>query len=410
MPIARTSKSSKRRPPSLRKRASSLELGDRSTRYNKQTGRPIRDGAGKKQQDPEYVDSVIIEDDMPVETCSEDDEGNPRQPKRVTKRKRSPSPTPPPLSPIIYDEMSSSDPEVEDLGISAGAETNRALTLHFDIAPGFQGPLVVELDPAQLIYVGKCSDAKHNTENVPSIWRGGRRRKTKVTAPKINRRPSNDSQQLRIGFMSLPPELRNKVYRLLFVASRELNFVSPDNFCLSSAFLRTCRQVHDEGTSILYGENSFHFERHWRMRAPFWDPVPKEIGFKDMRLFLKMIGTVNLARIRTMRIIFEDAKPSSAPYLNSQEERRFVHDEHLLDCLRLLRQSELKKLTLCFHGRKTMTATDAKFLEALGQIQADKVEIIPNPKWYYMEPKIHYTLKRPLIELMTRNPPLHTVQ
>lgn len=56
------------------------------------------------------------------------------------------------------------------------------------------------------------------------------------------------------GFLTLPPELRNKVYRLLFTAKKDLIFNFPKNFCLSSTFLRTCRQIHEEGCGILYGK------------------------------------------------------------------------------------------------------------------------------------------------------------
>jgi len=97
------------------------------------------------------------------------------------------------------------------------------------------------------------------------------------------------------GFPTLPPEPRNKVYRLLFIAKKGLVFYFPNNFCLSSVFLRTCRQIHEEGCSIPYGENTPVFERNKYTRAPLWSPSLKEIGYKDMHLFLKFIGPRNLS-------------------------------------------------------------------------------------------------------------------
>lgn len=120
------------------------------------------------------------------------------------------------------------------------------------------------------------------------------------------------------GFTDLSPELRNQVYRHIFVRKDifqipqrpdHLQTVGTAGLSQSSQFLRTCRLVHDEGCSvrnvsrttgkvvterlqILYGENEFRFERHHDNRAPFWEPKPKEIGYQDALQFLKMIGPV----------------------------------------------------------------------------------------------------------------------
>jgi hypothetical protein len=51
----------------------------------------------------------------------------------------------------------------------------------------------------------------------------------------------------------------------------------------SAAFLRTCKQVHEEGRSVLYGFNTFYFGRNKEMRRPFWNSERKEIGYKDVR-------------------------------------------------------------------------------------------------------------------------------
>ena len=67
------------------------------------------------------------------------------------------------------------------------------------------------------------------------------------------------------------------------------------NFQRSSAFLRTCRQVYDEGRSILYSENEFFFQRQSRRCGSIWAADWGELGFKPVRKFLKMIGRQGLA-------------------------------------------------------------------------------------------------------------------
>ena len=402
--------SSKNRQPAPTIRESSLELGSPqfTTNYNQQTGRPIRDGAGRKKKDPDYVDSVVIEDDIPVEPCSEDEDGNLKRPKRVIKRKRTPSPSPPPLSPIIHDDISSR--EATPTPSPLGGDLDGAICLTFNIPQGFQGPFVVKLDRGLLDgnEQGFCgTDQSKNTSRVGRRWS----LRNTVCRPQKHTRKAPALNHNGTGFLTLPPELRNKVYRLLFIAKKDLVFYFPDNFCLSSAFLRTCRQIHEEGRSILYGENTFVFERNKYTRAPLWSPSLKEIGYKDMRLFLKLIGPRNLSMIRDIRLVFEDAMPSSTPYLHNQEARRFVNDEHLIDCMHILdSQSELREISLCFHGRRCLQAdVDIRFLETLAKVKADQVIITNSHKMPYSEVKAHPEVRRLLKEAMTRNPPLHTV-
>lgn len=64
------------------------------------------------------------------------------------------------------------------------------------------------------------------------------------------------------GFLSLPPEVRNIIYRLLLVRQgavdkRGRTFWSASKPQLSTQLLRTCRRIHHEAITILYGENTF---------------------------------------------------------------------------------------------------------------------------------------------------------
>lgn len=65
-------------------------------------------------------------------------------------------------------------------------------------------------------------------------------------------------------FLSLPPETRNKIYRLVLCHPRAIGTWAKERrdwpnypLILSAQLLRTCKQIHAEGVSILYGENTF---------------------------------------------------------------------------------------------------------------------------------------------------------
>ncbi|KAK4194703.1 hypothetical protein QBC40DRAFT_269890 [Triangularia verruculosa] len=89
--------------------------------------------------------------------------------------------------------------------------------------------------------------------------------------------PANQATAVALEFLSLPGEIRNRIYRLLFRLDSTI-----DDDCrprLSAQFLRTCRQVRDEGLPILYGENTFGFEMN-NTAGPFYQtylaPMPFE--------------------------------------------------------------------------------------------------------------------------------------
>lgn len=80
--------------------------------------------------------------------------------------------------------------------------------------------------------------------------------------------PEATATQPTSGFLALPGELRNTIYALVLtppyiphlrsLATRGLcsDYVLP-SLNLSPGLLRTCRQIHDEAASILYGTNQF---------------------------------------------------------------------------------------------------------------------------------------------------------
>ena len=182
--------------------------------------------------------------------------------------------------------------------------------------------------------------------------------------------------------MSLAAEIRNMIYELVLVTDTPIDLARATNFRRSAAILRTCKAVYDEARQILYGRNSFRLERQFRSRARYYQPEWTEVGWKDVRRWLRAIGPVNISYLQHILIKFDDAMPSSNPHLATPEDRRYVHDEHLVECLRmLLPATSLKTLVLSFHGRKQLLRTDQRFLEHLTRLRADTVKIMAHPTW-----------------------------
>jgi hypothetical protein len=167
---------------------------------------------------------------------------------------------------------------------------------------------------------------------------------------------------------------------MVFVTKQPIDFGSPTNCQRSSALLRTCKQVHEEGTSILYSENRFVFRRNRNSRAPFWINDSKEIGYLDMRHFLTMIGETGRGFLRRVHIILEDATKTQAAHLES--DGRFTHDGNLLACFKVIaRDCFLKTMALTFQGRRYLSTFDVRFLEALSTIEVDDVVFNPGAAW-----------------------------
>lgn len=347
-----------------------------------------------------FVDSAVIDedDDEPIQVPSEDEDGEIIRQPRTKKRKRSPSPPPPPLDPIIYDEAADDPSDNESVGYDSDANT--PVTLQFNIPLGFHGPLVVKLDRSLL--------AKNTNGVAHNMHKRSVRRKVKAVLPETVISQTAVAVN-RPGFCHLPPELRNKIYRQVFVVDNGFRFPSPssDTVPRSSQFLRTCRLVHSEGCSVLYGENSFSFDRNRTTRGTFWDPVAKEIGYKDIRQFLKMIGPENLAYLRDVKLVLEDANQSSTPYIHTHAERRYLYDEHLVECLRIIRTAKLRKITISFMGRRALTRDDVKFLDYMAKIKADEVLESAYDRYSYAN-KIHTSAWTYLKEHMTRKKKLYT--
>jgi hypothetical protein len=370
------------------------------TTNSNRTNQPVRKSAGKLKAKDSYVGSKTIdhglddeyEDEDMSETPSEDGDSRVKL-RQKRKRKRSPSPTPPPpLDRVVQVE---GPDELSDIEDTLRRKSNPPpVRLQFNIPLGFHGPLYVTIDRSML-----GLDKAYDMRSRRAIKAPGHASNTQLVQKKKPR-----------SFTDYPPELRNKFYRLLFVTEDPLYIpadrpvASKDGLKRSSQFLRTCKLVYREGCSILYGENKFYFDRNPNTRGSFWEPIPKEIGDKDLRMFLQVIGTENLLYLRDITLKFQDAMPGVTPGIE-QSKRRYVQDGHLLHVLRILRQTQLRSLNVIFQGRRQLSHADIKFLEYLMQVKADRVDSKSAVSWHNQ--KIEINLWHDLRRVMTRDEPLY---
>ncbi|KAF7908516.1 uncharacterized protein EAF01_004271 [Botrytis porri] len=101
------------------------------------------------------------------------------------------------------------------------------------------------------------------------------------------------------NILSLPRELRNKIYEELLVCESFIEIDSELRFLprnLTQGLLFTCRTIHGEATSVFYAQNSFEFD--------LW----------DAQGLLNKIGPINASYIRHIATTFPsfyDLEPSS---------------------------------------------------------------------------------------------------
>ncbi|KAI5364000.1 hypothetical protein Slin15195_G096550 [Septoria linicola] len=345
----------------------SMELQGGQTLPSRNTkGRAVRKCRTQQRDSPFEDSAVAISDDE--SDYQEETIGDVISVAPSKKRRRSPSP----LARLPSDDVanvsdsSMSDAEDEPAITQAGATT---IHLTVNIPPGHQGPITLNLDPRKF----NTTQSTFSSPSKPD-------RLAQTTLNRLNARSISKSSKY-AGFLDLPAELRNDIYRLVFVTERPtINFAQPDNFSRSAALLRTCRQVYEEGRSILYTENAFAVERRTQRYGSFWENEWRELGYLNVRKFMKSIGPTNTALIRKMSFMLEDAVPCLNPSMRTNEERRFVHDDDLMSVLRHLgNHGRLQTLHLHFHGRRRVDRTDDRFLDYMKRLKADIVKFVDWP-------------------------------
>ncbi|KAI4134707.1 MAG: hypothetical protein LQ347_001289 [Umbilicaria vellea] len=367
-------------------------------------GRPIRKSRGTAvQRKTGFIDSstIVVDGSDSDLTSSESDvptakEDNKRKrfsssspiegsselssPLKGRKRlRRASSTAPPALSPAISPLQSrsstpSTTPDERNTimlptKIATSGISNTTLQLTFNVPQGHKGLFEVHIDLASLFGLSTTVTPTQISTTVKTA--------TADTTAKSPIKPFSFLlaivPKVGTGFNSLPAELRNRIYRLLFVGE-PFEFRTGKNFSRSAAFLRTSKRIHEEGRTVLYGENDFCFQRQHNPRGNFYDGSWKEVGYKDVRRFLEMIGFVNISLIRSVKIDFDDAAPSTSPG-STVEQRRFLNDPHLIHFLKLLGlHGKLDYIKMGFYGRRYVYMSDKNFLDTLRQIKANKVE------------------------------------
>jgi hypothetical protein len=213
--------------------------------------------------------------------------------------------------------------------------------------------------------------------------------------------------KMKLGFLDVPRELRNKVYQYVFAAKGPILFDHPDNFRNSAGFLRTCRTVAAEGTEVLYGENSFHFSRNSQKRGKYWDKEWREVGFKDVRRFLTDIGPGNVSKVKYVSFLLEDAAPYATPSLTVME-RRFANDAILQDVFNIIgTNTVLRKLAILFGGRAAIASSDYHFLKALARVKCNEFRNIPSVQGHIS--RIHENVFNTLKSVIVKKENAHEI-
>ncbi|CAK4025621.1 Hypothetical predicted protein [Lecanosticta acicola] len=359
------------RTKKIARTAPSSELGEGNWAIDfNQNGRAVRKCRTQARASPFQDSAVAISDPEDDDLDDDDDADEVVKVASSRKRKRSPSPDLPLPSDVphlrSHSDSDSSDTEHTETPTPALAG-HTTLHLTVNIPLGHQGPITLHLDPNNF----------PTSYRTPSFAKPDRL--TQATLARLTAR-SKSRSSTRAGFLDLPAELRNDIYRMVFVGERKVNFSNPDNFSRTAALLRSCRQVYEEGRSILYSENTFAIERRTQRYGSLWENEWRELGYLAARKFMKTIGPTNLALIRHVSMMLEDAVPCLNPTMETNEERRFVYDNDLISVLRHLgNHGQLQTLDLHFHGRRRVARTDDRFLDYMKRIKADAVHFLAWP-------------------------------
>lgn len=184
------------------------------------------------------------------------------------------------------------------------------------------------------------------------------------------------------NFFTLPAEIRNQIYRNLFTSKHDGTRVTPDvegsrrqngltdgllNLHDSLPLLRTCQYIHEEATSILYGDNVFTFDDRphgvkenkingFNLTLPWCDYV-------TILRWMSNIGSSNRTKICHLRFVFTTGK-----YIPCPEEPTIVRGpvyptgggaNGICDALELLSHNHnLCTLDICFGHRGLFDKVD----------------------------------------------------
>jgi hypothetical protein len=117
---------------------------------------------------------------------------------------------------------------------------------------------------------------------------------------------------LRANFLTIPGELRNKIYRLALISDGKI-VVAKGQF-VEPRLLRTCRQIRTEATKIYYLENE------WTIDYPNWEysiaeafvnhvQIVQEFDFAQMKTYWRNSGSYkNRANLLELAKVLHEGK------------------------------------------------------------------------------------------------------
>jgi len=267
--------------------------------------------------------------------------------------------------------------------ITSSSQAVQSLHMTFNYPSGHQGPFELKMDLATLLGLVTPGGPSSSRSIQPPYQQY-------ASAMDTSQQQLTKGRQIVIqspgkGFHSLPPELRNRVYRMLFVKNRPVQLHAGWNLSRSSQFLSYQRQVHQEGASILYGSNYFVFTRSAYRVGRWFASKISETGYSHIEKCLRTIGHHNISLMRDVTFVLTDASKATNPNLTN-DQRRFVNDTTLHRCFRLLgKHGNLDTFTVDFQGKRMVMRSDIVFLDALTTIKAKEVHIKGS-----LDPKIEW--------------------
>lgn len=275
---------------------------------------PARANRGNQGLPRGYVDSsdmVIDDSDDEYEEESKNDSEDSAEDDPLTKMAKQAkrkglfgTPVPvPPLKPMLTPVAhKSAGQQLKDGNVTQVAQQSqigfrlRPLKLVINVHPEHEGPILINLDLNSLSSQnitpvnGGQGDVKESIE---------KENRDLVVSPAITTPPSLTLSRPRCvqtippvkpSFDMLPPELRLRVYRLLFTSKGWTTIGNRQDFSRSAQLLRTCKLVHSEGRVVLYGENKFQLRREHNIRGRFFDRQWNDIGYEVSRVSLFVLN------------------------------------------------------------------------------------------------------------------------
>lgn len=312
--------------------------------------------------------------------------------KLSSRRKREPSPDVPPMSDDEHEEERSDDVVLFENPKKPLPEPTQAANVKFISLPNIlrievpSGPTTINLNLSDLLCARTNQQSVDETLDGDTLLERSVKDSESLSPPNERAKAPESFVEMRANpkyacFLELEPELRNRIYREHLVKAAVVKFNPTPDLSRNAAILRTSRQVYQEASEILYGENAFHLDRTEKPRGSLYTAW-KEVGFKDMRRFLETIGPHNLAKMRFLSISLSDAVPVYSPELEAVE-RRYYNDPVLHHMFKLIGNSGavFEKLVVDFGGRGAVEWDNVPFIRAFTTMKCH--ELIKVCRWHH---------------------------